>query len=127
MARRPQNTTALGKTLEDKVEKDYNGRRSASSGAAAGRKGDVQYTIETPTFTVEGDHHWMIDFDYLAECKVTEAKSFSLKKETWDKIKAEAEQYGRRPSMFIRFYDHDTGKHTDLVVRDVNDDLEMLS
>jgi hypothetical protein len=128
VARNPKSTTALGRTLEDRVAKDYNGQRSRSSGAAAGRKGDVRYNLSVHN-NYERDPYYgeSTKYQFLAECKTTEAKSFSVKKETWDKVVQEAREAGRRPCMFIRFYNDETGKHTDLVIRDVEDDLEMLT
>lgn len=123
MVRRVKTTTALGRTLEDRVAKDYSGQRSRSSGAAAGRKGDVRFKIHVDH---TGTDYIYEDYEFLAECKTTEAKSFSIKRETWDKVVQEAREAGRRPCMFVRFYDEETGKHLDLVVRDVEDDLEML-
>lgn len=116
----PRSTTELGKTLEDRVAELYGGIRSKSSGAAAGRKGDVSYEI------VVDQPEWHGVFNFIAECKVTEAKSFSLKKETWDKVAREARDAGRRPSMFVRFYNRDSGKHIDLVIRSIEDDTEMV-
>jgi hypothetical protein len=62
---------------------------------------------------------------FLAECKVTEAASISIKRSVWDKIATEALGQGKQPCMFLRFRSDD-GKHLDLVVREVNDDLEIL-
>lgn len=121
MGRRPNSTTKLGRTLEDDIAKWYDGKRSRSSGAARGDKGDVRFSIFVEDWVRGPSSH-----EYLAECKTTEAKSVSIKREVWDKIEEEAKQVGKRPTLFLRFYDHDTGKHKDLVVRDVNDDLEML-
>lgn len=121
MPRRPRSTTALGRELEEYVTKVYDGRRSRSSGANRFDKGDISYTI------LMNGNLTPLTYDFLAECKTTEAKSFSLKKATWDKIVEEAHEQGRRPSMFIRFRDPDTGRHTDLVVRDLNDDAEMVT
>lgn len=121
MPRRPKSTTALGRELEEHVTKIYNGRRSRSSGANRFDKGDVSYDVNVHVDERQG---YVVSF--LAECKTTEAKSFSLKKATWDKIVEEAHEQGKRPSMFIRFRDPDTGRYTDLVVRDLNDDAEIL-
>lgn len=99
--RQPSSTTSLGKTLEDSIASRFGGRRSPSSGANPFDKGDVR-----------GD-------DYLAECKTTEAKSFSFKLATWDKAKDEAEQAGRTPVMFVRFFDRDTGKHRDFQIEEL--------
>lgn len=118
--RNPKSTTALGRTLEERVAKDYSGQRSRSSGAAAGRKGDVSYDL--PVTGPRGTNY----HSYLAECKTTEAQSISLKRSVWDKIEQEAMEQSRRPCMFLRFFDRDTGRHLDLVVRNVDDDLEMI-
>jgi hypothetical protein len=123
VTRNPKTTTALGRTLEDRVAKDYNGQRSRSSGAAAGRKGDVRFKIHIDH---TGTDYIYEDYQFLAECKTTEAQSISIKRSVWDKVVQEAREAGRRPCMFLRFYDSETGKHLDLVVRDMEDDLEML-
>lgn len=126
MPRRPNSTTALGRTLEETVAATYGGRRSRSSGAAKGDKGDVRFTIQICGPECSDDECLGRFYDYTAECKTTEKASVSIKKEVWDKIVQEAREQGRRPTMFLRIYDHDTGKHIDLVVRDINDDAEML-
>lgn len=96
---------------EEWITQLYRGRRSPSSGANPGDRGDVRYSLN--------------EYDFVSECKATRNKSISLKKDVWDKIKEEAEEADKRPSLFIRFYDEETGKTTDLVVRSVYDDLEL--
>jgi Holliday junction resolvase len=106
-----KTTTARAQKHENYIAKMYNGRRSPSSGASWADRGDVRFDIS--------------DFQFTAECKTTEKKSFSIKKETWDKIVEEAQEQNRRPCMFIRFED-ETGRMIDLVVRSIHDDLEMI-
>lgn len=101
---------------EDYIAKIYNGRRSPSSGAQAGDRGDIRFNVSLEESS----------FKYIAECKATRNQSISVKKETWLKIKEEAEDSGKTPTMFLRFYDETTGEKIDLVVRDVRDDLEII-
>jgi hypothetical protein len=119
--RRPKSTRGLAIEQEDFIANKYGGRRSPSSGANSFDRGDVSYEVFTATEHSDG---FMTKF--LAECKVTEAQSFYLKRAVWEKIAQEALEQGRQPSMFIRFRSDD-GKHLDLVVREVNDDLEILN
>lgn len=100
---------------ENYIAKAYGGRRSPSSGAQDADRGDVRYEIDILD----------VNFRFTGECKATRASSFSLKKETWNKIQQEADEQGRAACMFIRFYDEETGDKLDLVVKDVLDDLEM--
>jgi hypothetical protein len=97
----PKSTTSLGRTLENDIAAKYGGRRSPSSGASAFDKGDVRFD------------------EYLAECKTTEAKSFSFKLATWDKAKQEALDLGKEPVMFVRFFDRDTGRHRDFKIEEI--------
>jgi Holliday junction resolvase len=106
-----KTTTLRAQNHENYIAKMYNGRRSPSSGASWADRGDVRFDIS--------------DFHFTAECKTTGKKSFSIKKETWDKIVEEAQEQNRRPCMFIRFED-ESGRMIDLVVRSIHDDLEMI-
>lgn len=103
--------TARAQNHENYIAKMYNGRRSPSSGASWSDRGDVRFEIENYKFT--------------AECKTTEKKSFSIKKDTWNKIVEEAQEQDRRPCMFVRFED-ESGQMIDLVVRSIDDDLEVI-
>ena len=134
---RPNSTRGLGTEHEKRIVDLYDGRHSPSSGANAFDRGDLSYTVEVGKEAQVWCHGQCEDclaepelvygrFDYLGECKMTEKQSITLKKETWEKIAEEAREKGVRPSMFIRFRDGN-GKHVDLVVRDVNDDVEMLT
>ena len=96
---------------ENHIAKMYEGRRSPSSGASWSDKGDVRFSVR--------------DFEFTSECKVTEKKSYSIKVDTWNKIVEEAQEQNRRPCLFVRFLT-ESGKIIDLVLRDINDDLEML-
>lgn len=109
---------------ENYIAKAYDGRRSPSSGAQDADRGDIRYSVST----IDGDAPVSYaEFKYTAECKATRNASISLKKEVWDKVADEASDQGRRPCMFLRFYDETTGEKLDLVVRDIRDDLEMLN
>lgn len=119
--KRPKSTTALSKLQEDHIAKLYNGKRSPSSGASWSDQGDIRYEFHTDEIAP-----YDILFSFLGECKTTQAKSISLKKEVWEKIAEEAAHSKRRPCMFIRFHD-ENGKHLDLVIRDVNDDCEIIN
>lgn len=112
MQSRAKTTTALAQRHENYIAKMYGGRRSPSSGASWSDRGDVRLTIKD-------------DFEFTSECKATEAKSYSLKLDTWKKIVEEAQEQNRRPCMFVRFQT-ETGETIDLVVRSIHDDLEML-
>lgn len=112
MQSRAKTTTELAQRHEGYIARMYGGRRSASSGASWSDRGDVRFEV--------GDV-----FDFTAECKATEKKSFSIKLETWNKIVEEAQEQNRRPTMFVRFQ-LETGESVDLVVRSIHDDLELL-
>jgi Holliday junction resolvase len=111
MQKRAKTTTAMAQRHENHIAKMYEGRRSPSSGASWSDKGDVRFSVR--------------DFEFTSECKATEKKSYSIKVDTWNKIVEEAQEQNRRPCMFVRFQT-ESGKIIDLVVRDINDDLEML-
>ena len=83
------------------------GRRTKASGAAKHDPGDV------------------VAEDWLVECKLTRAKTISVKKNDWDKIRDECHT-GRSPLMALRFIDENDKPTQDLVVIDRNDFLEML-
>lgn len=104
--------TARAEKHESFIAKMYKGRRSPSSGASWSDRGDVRFDIKN-------------DFKFTAECKTTEKKSYSIKLETWNKIVEEAQEQDRRPCMFVRFED-ESGQMIDLVVRSINDDLEII-
>jgi Holliday junction resolvase len=106
-----KTTTARAQKHENYIAKMYKGRRSPSSGASWSDRGDVRFDIENYKFT--------------AECKTTEKKSFSIKKDTWNKIVEEAQEQDRRPCMFVRFED-ESGNTIDLIVKSIHDDLEMV-
>jgi hypothetical protein len=112
MQSRAKTTTELARRHETYIAKMYNGRRSASSGASWADRGDVRFEISE-------------NFDFTAECKATEKKSYSVKLETWNKIIEEAQEQNRRPTMFIRFQ-LETGEAVDLVVRSIHDDIEII-
>jgi len=115
MQSRAKTKTALAQRQESYIARMYGGRRSPSSGASWSDRGDVRFEIN--------NHDEL--FEFTAECKATEKKSYSIKKETWEKIVEEAQEQNRRPCMFIRFA-LETGESIDLVVRSIHDDLEML-
>jgi Holliday junction resolvase len=105
---------------ETEMAKLYNGKRSPSSGAQPHDRGDVRYRVRT------GDDLYEHEYDFTGECKATRTKSMTIRKETWEKIAEEAEEQGRRPCMFIRFLDQQTGRKIDLIIRSVEDDREMF-
>ena len=105
---------------ETDMAKLYGGRRSPSSGAQIQDRGDVRYQVRT------GDDLYEHKYDFTGECKVTRAKSMTFHLDTWTKIKEEAQEQDRYPCMFLRFHDPRTGRNVDLVVREVNDDREIL-
>ena len=63
--------------------------------------------------------------DYVIEAKATENKSQSLKLSDWEGIRSKAKN-GRRPMMAFRFRDPLLNTTTDLVLKDINDELELL-
>lgn len=111
MQKRPKTTTEMAQRHENYIAKMYGGRRSASSGASWSDRGDVRFEVR--------------DYEFTSECKATEKKSYSVKLETWLKIVEEAQEQNRRPCMFIRF-ERESGEKIDLVLRSIDDDLEML-
>jgi hypothetical protein len=83
------------------------GHRSKSSGASASDPSDVTTA------------------DYVIEAKATESKSISLKLSDWMGIRSKMKN-GRRPMMAFRFRDPILNTNIDLVLKDVNDELELL-
>lgn len=112
----------LSTQQENEIAKWYKGRRSPSSGASDHDRGDVRYEF---TIGPEYDRGTAV-FKYTGECKATRSKQITIRKETWDKIAEEAADQGRRPCMFLRFYDNTSGRKLDLVVREVSDDREAI-
>lgn len=86
---------------EREVEADIQGRTTAGSGNTAFDKNDVR------------TRYWSLD------CKTTDKKSFSIKKDFWDSHKADALFDGCSFAMPIKIQD------TKLVVVDYEDWLEL--
>lgn len=63
--------------------------------------------------------------DYCIEAKATESKSTTLKLSDWEGIRAKAKN-GKKPMMAYRFRDPLLNTTTDLVLKDLNDELELL-
>lgn len=109
MARRG-STKALSVMQEDRIAALYEGRRSASSGAADNDQGDVRCP------------------KVLIECKMTMGKPPAWLKD-FEKVTEEAYSEGRDPMMAFRFYKPesilaDQNGYVDLVVRRALDDAE---
>lgn len=109
------STKALSIEQENHVAKMYNGKRSASSGAADNDNGDVRAPLD------------------LIECKVTggpgRPKSSTLLK-TFEKVAEEAYLEGRSPVVALRFFCPDSPLAdvkgwVDLSVRLLAEDAEM--
>jgi hypothetical protein len=107
---------ALSVLHENKVAKDYNGKRSPSSGGADNDSGDVR----TPKD--------------LFECKMTGGPERTNRKpkllQTLEKITEEAFSEGRRPVLALRFFDtesilSDSDGWIDLIVRPLGDDAQF--
>lgn len=81
-------------------------------------------TVNSGATFGDGDgviRHNVGDYDRIGvEIKATDAKSFSLKKETWDKIDTEASRIGYMPLMGIDI------SGTKLIVMTANDFMMML-
>lgn len=101
---RPTNHR-ISKLQEKKTAASFGGRTTPGSGNQWHSKGDVR----TPS--------WLI------ECKATAKLSYSLKAETWSKIRTEALLEGRDPLMAIEFIDQDVS----LVVLDREDFLALMN
>lgn len=86
---------------------EWNARRSPSSGAMAHDPIDVTSDL------------------HVIECKATEGKSISVKLDDWIKNRDKAYN-GRRPAMALRFRDPYTGRHIDLFLHELEDELEQL-
>lgn len=102
---------------EDYVAKAYDGKRSASSGAADNDSGDVRAPYD------------------LIECKVTghpgkSVRSTTVSLDVFEKIAHEAHMEGRSPVVALRFWD-DTSPLAnldgwiDLTVRLMSEDVEL--
>jgi hypothetical protein len=90
---------------EKRCAKKLSGKTVVASGALWGSKGDVRTD------------------EFLIECKTTDKKSYSLKKEIWEKIEKEALHDGMRiPMMNIEL---DGGK-VSLAVLNMTDFLGLL-
>lgn len=106
---------ALSILHEDKVAKDYNGKRSPSSGGADNDSGDVRTSVD------------------LFECKMTGGPERTNRKpkllQTLEKITEEAYSEGRKPVLALRYFDtesilSDTDGWIDLIVRPLGDDAQ---
>ena len=105
---RSKTTRALSTPHEEFLADSFpGGHRSKSSGASFTDPSDV---------TTD---------DYVIEAKATESKSTTLKLSDWDGIKSKAKN-GRRPMIALRFRDPVMNTTTDLIVKDINDELELL-
>jgi Holliday junction resolvase len=82
------------------------GKRERASGASITAPGDV------------------ITDDYLVECKVSETGRVSISADAIAKIREEAATRGRRPMIALRLRDPYGGKHIDMVVKLLDDELE---
>jgi hypothetical protein len=111
--------TSKRKSVEQEnfIAAQYNGRRSASSGAAETDQGDVR----TP--------------DQLIECKCMGNPGEPTKRPGFakdlEKVTEEAWQEGRVPALAIRWYDPDSiladrAGWCDVIVRRVADDCDSL-
>jgi hypothetical protein len=85
----------------------WNGKASSSSGASIAYPHDVESDL------------------YVTECKATEGKSISIKLDDWLKIRHRAGN-GRLPSMAFRFRDPYTGKHVDLFMKELVEEVDQL-
>lgn len=81
--RRQTDAQKAGRKEEIKEAKRRDARPTRGSGSQGHDPGDID------------------DGEYLIEHKFTEHKSFSVKKETWEKIAREAHQQGRTPMMVL--------------------------
>jgi hypothetical protein len=91
---------------EEYIAKELGGKRERASGASITAPGDV------------------ITPEYLVECKVSESGSVSLNRKQWQKIREEAALRGRRPMGALRLRDPYTGKHIDVIVKMLDDEVE---
>lgn len=82
--------------------RDFDGKQTKGSGNQWSAPGDIK------------------NEDFLIECKQTAKKSYSLKKETWDKIAKEALFMYRLPMMSLQIQD------LDLVVFSKEDFIRFL-
>lgn len=86
---------------------------------------NARLTVNSGATFSDGDgvmHYQVGDYDRIGvEVKATDAKSYSLKKETWEKINREARRINLMPIMGIDI----SGER--LVVMDANDFMSMLS
>lgn len=97
---------------ESRTAKEFGGKTQIASGALDGMKADVRTGDTGVGFN---------DSDFLIENKFTDAKSYSLKKATWEKIEKEALKDNLRiPIMQIDI------QETQLVVLNKSDFLSLI-
>ena len=66
----------------------------------------------------------MITPEWLVECKVSESSSVSITGKQIRKIREEAATRGRRPMAALRLRDPYSGKHIDVIVKLLDDEVE---
>jgi hypothetical protein len=98
---------------ERRTAKEFGGLTQIASGAIDGLKGDVKTGSTGVGFN---------DSDFLIENKFTDAKSYSLKKATWEKIEKEA----LKDNMRIPLMQIDIQNDTQLVVLNKSDFLSLI-
>lgn len=68
----------------------------------------------------DGFIEYYIADDVAVEVKATDAKSFSIKKETWDKTAKQASRIGKVPMLAVDI------QKTRLIILDINDYLTLI-
>lgn len=104
-ARTTRQVSSEHESFVAKAFSRWSGKASSSSGASPAYPHDVESDL------------------YVTECKATEGKSISVKIDDWLKIRHRAGN-GRLPSMAFRFRDPYTGKHIDLFMKELDDEVD---
>lgn len=102
---------------EDFIAVVFDGERERASGASITKPGDVFVTKKRSDYLVP----------LLFECKVSEGGSVSISHAKIKKIREEAALRGARPMIALRLRDPYNGKHVDVVVKLLEDELEDRS
>jgi Holliday junction resolvase len=107
----------MSREHEDFIAVVFDGNRERASGASITAPGDVFVTEKRSDYGVP----------LLIECKVSESGTVSISHKGVIKIMEEASLRGARPMIALRLRDPYNGKHTDVILKFLHDELEDRS
>jgi Holliday junction resolvase len=107
----------MSREHEDFIAVVFDGDRERASGASITAPGDVFVTEKRSDYGVP----------LLFECKVSESGTVSISYKAIQKILEEAATRGARPMVALRLRDPYNGKHVDVIMKLLPDELEDRS